>query len=361
MSGIGVEFQSASVADAASMADWDKPASDISNAEFQDRLADSLLDPEGARPMSELYEHFDDVADERMQEEWANGEQVDFAEGAEGTEETEQSVLEADATGQEFADDEEFNKVLDHGEDWLREQENAQQPEARELTPAEINAGIEQLGQAVEQLGLNDPAAAQQLAYDLTAPFSAAPNSIDADGLGSTMSKVVLSALQIHEAQDGNSNLGPILPQAAQAFTAEFLAAFGIDPRMMEVDSQRFAGVVLVGTLNFLDAVANYGPRAGLEQLNGPAGAEWFARELNACFGINAPMARETALHLADAGGRYILSLLGKLPQAAERQEQPARRAQSRRTSRMSKEEAHAMKAFPGLRIGEYHGAGVEG
>jgi hypothetical protein len=290
-------------------------ASDIRNAPLQQALENSLTDSDA------------NVIGDHRSNEWFEGVEESF-EDEQAPEEVEAEPEQRDysAEREAFRAQQEKDQILDEAEASLREQE---QPV--ELTPAQISEGISQLGQAVEQLGLNDAPAAQQLAYDLTAPFGGA-EGVNPALLGDVMSKTVLSALQVHEAQADNPQLGPIHPAAAQAFTSDFLRAFGVDARMANVDSQHFAGTVLVGTLNLLDAVKQYGPNAAVEKLNSPAGAEWLMTNINKAFGINAPVDRATALHIADAGARYVLSLLGKLPRQAE--QGPTR--QTRRTARNS-------------------------
>jgi hypothetical protein len=194
---------------------------------------------------------------------------------------------------------------------------------APELTPSQVEEGIAQLSQTVEQLGLNDQAAALQLATDLTAPFGADPRSIDSQALGKTMAAAVVSGLQIAETANAQ-NMGPIPLLAAQAFTGDFLRAFGADPRMTSVDSQAFATAILNGTLSFIEAVKNHGLNASLDRLNSPEGAERFANGLLKAFGVKEPVTRPHALHLADAGGKYILSILRRLEQT-ESQASPRR------------------------------------
>lgn len=210
--------------------------------------------------------------------------------------------------------------------------EQVQAPPA-ELTPQQIEQGIEQLGQVVEQYQLNDQSAAQTLAYELTAPFGGDPGSVDAQSLGGTMAKVVVSAANIFENAAGNfEHLPPISPVAAQAFTSDFLRSFGLDPRTTQVDPQRFSNLMLGGTLSFISAVNTYGLNARMDRLNVPEAAEWFAKELHACFGDERPVTREYALHICDAGGKYILGILQKLQQLQPAQ-QPSRRSAGARSA----------------------------
>ena len=195
------------------------------------------------------------------------------------------------------------------------EERQAEQSPA-ELTPQQVQEGVEQLSQAVEHYQLNDAGAAQQLAYDLTAANGGDPGSVDAGALGSTMAKAVLSACQIFDDYAGNpQNLPTVSREAAQHFTGDFLRSFGMDPRTTQVDAQRFSNLVLSGTLNFISAAKAQGLNATMDRLNSAEAAEWFANELHQCFGQTGPVSREYALHLADAGGKYILGILQKLQQ----------------------------------------------
>jgi len=316
----------ASVAESLSNADlgthtdiWnDKPAADVSNAGKAELIGDSILGDSNI-----LGDHRSNEWFEGVENSFENDEPMDYeAEAQEGEPQPQRDYSQERA---QFRQAQEDAKTLD-----MAEQSQREQSQPVELTAAQINEGISQLGAAVEQLGLNDAPAAQQLAYDLTAPFGGG-EGVNPALLGDVMSKTVLSALQVHEAQADNPQLGPIHPAAAQAFTSDFLRAFGVDARMANVDSQHFASTVLVSTLNLLDAVKQYGPNVAVETLNSPAGAEWLMTNINKAFGINAPVDRATALHIADAGARYILSLLGKLPRQAE-----GAQRQTRRTARNS-------------------------
>src|SRR6202030_88595 len=122
-----------------------------------------------------------------------------------------------------------------------QEQEWQQEP-VHEPTAQEIQAGIQQLDQMVEDLGLNDPAE--------TAIFASALGADPANSaaLGSVMAKTTLSALQVWEQSGGDlSTVGAIPREAAMAFTGDLLRALGVDPRMAEVNPEQLAGVVLGG------------------------------------------------------------------------------------------------------------------
>ena len=315
--------------------------SDITEALTQDAIADSLINPAGAVPLPEDWGGHKEIREVATVTEDSFDPNLSDVENEFGD-----SLVGNPEEGGEAdpaASAEELDEVLgdqawrspDKAQETNEEQPQQEQPQ--ELTPAEVHERIHQLDQAVEQLGLNDQPAAQELAYSLTAPFGADPGSIDAKILGSTMSKVVLSAAQIHDG--GNfENLAPISPEAAKAFTGDFLRAFGIDARAVEVDSQRLASTMLAGTLNFLSAVKTYGVNASLERLNTPEAAEAYVNSLLQALGQNQPASREHALRLADSFGKYVLSLLQKLPQPAPQQGRQARsQARSGKPSRAAK------------------------
>lgn len=290
----------------------------LENTLTEDAVADSLVDPEGAVPLSSI--NFDGVADERMAEEWPN-EQADFVE-SEGEPEEQKSEPRQAQPVQSVLNDEELDELIAQRSQ-PESQEQSQPQEYREPTPAEVNEGVQRLGQEAERLGLNDQASAQQLAYDLSVPFGAAPGAIDHQALGSTMSKAVLSAVSIYESLNGDITqpLPPIPLASAQAFTGDLLRAFNVDPRTVQVDAQGLASLALGATLNIINTVEEHGIDAGLDRINDPQIAEFFANRLNQLFGINQPADRATALHIADSFAKYVLGGLRKLPRADDEQQ----------------------------------------
>ena len=307
-----IDINSPAVADATSLADFSKPSSDVTNSSFQDALADSLVAEGESVPLSSI--DIDSAADSRMSEEWESGFDDEPAEPEQYANSEQDDEQRAEPP--EF--DDEHNAILDDAEQYLAQQ----QAEAnRPLTPAELNAGIQQLGERADQLGMNDQTAAQTLAYNLSVPFGAAPNTIDSQALGSVMSKTVLSALDIYTANGGNlEGLGGIPPAAAQAFTSDLLSAMHVDPRMASVDSNALASLVLGATLNVVDTVNRYGLDARVENFNDPRVAEFFVSNLYRAFGVDAPVNRAEALHIADSFAKYVMS---GLRQASARQVQP--------------------------------------
>jgi hypothetical protein len=208
----------------------------------------------------------------------------------------------------------------------------AQQP----ATPEQVQQGIEQLDAFVQQHELNDPASAKNFASDLCQAFGSDlyQSGVNIESFGSTMAKVAVSALQTYELTGGDpSRLTPVSPAAAKAFTYDFLRAFGEDPRGVTVNEQLLANTVLYGALNFIDTYQRFGGRVtNLDQLNDPAAAEMFLGSFLKSFGIESPVDRAVALKLADAGGKYLLSIISKLGQIQPQQ----MRASSRRAAKRS-------------------------
>jgi len=64
-----------------------------------------------------------------------------------------------------------------------------------------------------------------------------------------------------------------------------------------------------------MHTVQQQGLSASMDRLNSAEAAEWFANELFKSFGMNQPVSREHAVHLADVGGKYILGIMQKLSQ----------------------------------------------
>src|SRR5579864_1304643 len=287
------------------------PAMDITRAEEQEAIATSLLgdelETEQSEQPSEQYEESED-----LQEQIADS-------------------------------------LVDHPESQAEDTQPEQYEEMQEpaeLTPQAIQQGIQRLDQDVTELGLNDETAAKTLAYDLTAPFGVDPAGIDSQALGSTMAKMTLSAVQVFNAMGGDlsNGLGPIPRDSAIAFTNDFLRSWGIDPRNSSVDPGQFSSLMLAGALNFLDSVNTYGINASLDRLNSSEGAQWFADAIHRCFGMNDSVTRERALAIADAGGKYMLSILRKLESQA--QAQPAQR-NSRSNARSTSRQSQSTRARP--------------
>src|ERR1700719_1005905 len=125
-------------------------AMDVTNAEIQDEIANSLLGDEAE--YSDVDEQPETDPDEQVLSEAVEDSLVDNPE----QEETEQPEFE-------------------------EQQEQYEQPTEEaptELTPKAIQESIQSLDRAVTELGLNDEAAAMRLAQDLTVPFGTDPSGI---------------------------------------------------------------------------------------------------------------------------------------------------------------------------------------
>src|SRR6266851_4085732 len=162
--------------------------------------------------------------------------------------------------GQERSDDwQQINDELRAETARLQERPEQEAAQPVEVTPQAIQEGLQQLDQAVNELGLNDPAEATILASALGVdPANSVP-------LGTVMAKTTLSALHVLEQAGGDlSKIGPIPRESAVAFSNDFLRALGMDPRMSQANPEQLASVVLSGTLSFLKAVETYGVNASL-------------------------------------------------------------------------------------------------
>jgi hypothetical protein len=259
---------------------------DITDAVAQDAIADSLLGDQPTEEMGEQYQEQDSGAEQS--DDWQQI--TDELRG-------ETQRIEADS------------------------RQDAQQP-SEEVTAQAVQESSQQLDQFVGERGLVDPAESALLASALGVDrANSAP-------LGNVLAKVTVSALDVLGQTGGDlSKVPPISREAAVAFSNEFLRAIGADPRMSNANPEQLAHVVLAGTLSFLQAAGTYGLNASLDQLNSGEAAEWFANALFQCFGSNQTADRQYALGIADAGGRYILSILRKLD--GQQSQQPQRRAHS--------------------------------
>ena len=209
------------------------------------------------------------------------------------------------------------------------QQQETQQEAAQpiEVTPQAVQEGLQQLDQTVNDFGLNDPAEAALLGSSLGV------DPAHSVALGSVIAKTTLSALSVLEQCRGDlSQIGQIPRTAAVAFSNDFLRAIGADPRMSNANPEQLAGVVLHGALSFIKAVEAHGLNASLDVLNDPQASEFFVNALFQCFGSGERADRQYSLALADAGGRYILSVLRKLDGVQQSQPRQARQSQSRQS-----------------------------
>jgi hypothetical protein len=201
-----------------------------------------------------------------------------------------------------------------------RSQESEQQEHPHAPTPEEIQAGVEKLDSAVKEFALNEPADARAFADEFTAAFGTDvyKAGVDVGALGGVMAKTALSAFQIYEVTKGDlSKMGAIPEQNAQAFAFDFLKGMGVDPRSMPVDSSLLARTVLGGAVNFIKTCENYGWKTtDLSKLNDPEAAQFYAQNFLKALGIEQQVNRETAIKFADAFGKQMLRVWGKLSEA---------------------------------------------
>jgi hypothetical protein len=219
-----------------------------------------------------------------------------------------------------------------------RPQQQQQQQEAPPPTPEAVQDSIAQLDTFVREQNLNDPASAHQFAEEFCGAFGSDmyKSGVNVEGLGNVMAKTAVSALNAYQWCNGDiSRLGPIPAESARAFTSEFLRAWGVDPRAVQVNERQLAETVFLGAVNFLGTYQQFGGKvSNLDQLNNPEAAEWFLGSFLQAVGVqNAAVDRTVALKLADAGGKYLLSFMNKVGQLQPRQ-QASRRQSGQRASR---------------------------
>lgn len=216
-----------------------------------------------------------------------------------------------------------------------REQAQEGQEQPHTATPAEIQAGIEQLDNVVKEYGLNEPADAREFASDFCGAFGSDifKAGVDVESLGGVMSKTALSALNVYRATGGDlSKIGEIPEQSAQAFAHDLLKGMGVDPRSINVDAMLLARTTLGGMVNFLRTYDAYGGKVtDLAKLNDPRQAEFYLQNFVKAFGQDGPVNREAAVRFADACAKQLLRVVGKISQVnAQRAQEQQRQPRSR-------------------------------
>jgi hypothetical protein len=288
-------------------------AMDVSNAEMQDEIANSLLgEPEAVEQTAE------EQGGQFEAEEFDPHSQDHFVSD------------EIDRAG-EF-----FDEGTQQHARQPAQSEQTQQP--AEAMPQSIEESIQALDQTVQEYQLNDPVDAKELATDLCDAFgtSVYDSGVNTEAIGSVMAKVGLSALNAFEATGGDpSKLPAISPESAKAFTYDFLKSWGVDPRTVEVDAQLLSNTVFCGALNFIATYRSLGGRVTeMARLNDPQAAEQFAGQFLRAFGVEGPIDRASALKLADAGAKHLLKLIARVEQIQPQQPaRPQRRASASRSS----------------------------
>jgi hypothetical protein len=301
--------------------------SDIKNAVEQDKIADSLLGNEGeqqTQPEAEASEYAasgTDLLDEAITEQAA--ERLQFDEGDSGVERWQAEHPEEESQQEQVR--QEQSPGLE-----------AEEQEQHVPTPEEVQAGVEQLDNAVKEYGLNEPADARTFADDFTGAFGSDvfKASVDIESLGGVMSKTAFSALNIYAATGGDLSKMPAIPeQNAQVFAHDFLKGMGLDPRSMpNVDASLLARTTLGGMMNFLRTYDSYGGRVtDLSKLNDPKQAEFYLQNFMQALGVPGSANRETAVKFADACAKQLLRVMGKVSEVnRQRQEAQANQRQPR-------------------------------
>jgi hypothetical protein len=262
-------------------------AMDISNSIFQDEVADSLMDPEGATPLPDGWGH------------------TEVREAEEPSESVEESIASLETDREEWQDE-----PREEASQSEREQQSvAQQPPA-EITPQELTASLERTDAFLAERHLVDASESRELATELGLdPAQAAV-------AGQSLGRLGISAIAILDQANWDlGNVRPLHPVQLSAVHDEVCKLIGIaDPRLSPVaHREQFGADVLFGVANFLSTVSRYGMNASLSQLNDPRQAESFVNQLRAHFGENAPVDRATALKTVDAFTRPLLSMVRKL------------------------------------------------
>jgi hypothetical protein len=311
-------------------------AMDISNAEIQDSIAESLLgDPvaEQQEPQSEAPSDYHAHGDDLLSEAVADQEANPFREGAEAEFDVDNFIADEAArrSGQPTSARREQSEQ--EPKEQLEAQEQIQPP-----TAAEIEQGVEQLGAVVEQHQLNDAASAGAFASEFCTALGTNihDSGVDVQAFGGAMAKTALSAVNIFAATGGDlGKLGAIPEQSAKAFAHEVLASFGTDPRSVQVDSQLLADTALRGAVNFLQTYQQHGGRVtDLAKLNDPQAAEMFVGNIFRALGAPVAPTREMALKIADGYGKYLLSFVSKLGNVQQAKQAPQSRPASRKAGR---------------------------
>lgn len=319
--------------------------SDITMAAFQDDVANSLLDA----PIVASFSHEGLVGNVPRPED-SEGQESVFDDGltviAEGIEDLKDNadlfhLLERQGRQEDGEDydpeverQEEFvlsaeERILrrlereEQREPVVETQEPHRQPEQRQpeqtqtFTPEAVEAAVQALDATVKQHNLNDAPSANEFASAFCESLGTDvyKSGVNVEALGSTMAKASLSAMQVYEAAQGDlSRIPPVPDASAKAFSHDLLRGLGIDPRAVPVDEGLLANTVFQGALSFLHTYQSYGGKVtDFAKLNDGALSEQFFGNFLRAFGINAAVDRAAAIRFADAGGRYLLNMIGKI------------------------------------------------
>src|SRR5215472_15686792 len=304
MSAPQIEFNS--TAEGASLTNWERPSSDVSNSVAQESIADTILGD------NVIGQHADPNWFERTEDSFEDDEpREDMADA-----ESEQEPVDLDELGQRLADEHEHNEILNQAEASLRQQEAQHQVPA---TAQQVYAGIEQLDHATEASGLKEPEQWQPIVEALTSSFGADPSCCDGPRLGSALGKCLQSAADLFIQRNGDvTGLGPIHPISAREFASDVLGAFGGDAS--EADAQGFSQLMLGATLSLLQTAEELGPYATVDRMVNPANAQAFVDALFGTLGAGQNADPATAMHLARNYAAYVLQGSNRISASNQRQ-----------------------------------------
>jgi hypothetical protein len=296
-------------------------AMDVSNAVFQDEIAESLLgestdsyagngEPETDRSGESEYD-FDPIADSLVSDE---------------QEDDDPSRLLEQTAGR-------------FGERWevSRQQDQEQAAEALPApTPQAVEEHLAQIDQAVAEVGI-DESAAKQLAYDLTAPYGADPSTLDAQGLGQFSGWNTIAAARVIGATQGDfSKIAPTPWPVVQKMTNDFCRVFGMDARDENVNSPRLSSALAGAHMNMVATALSRGLDRPVSELNDAEAAIFYVSELAQAVGHPAP-SRAQCLKIADDYMKFVVNDLRRMQATPAREQQPSRRqSNSQRASRGS-------------------------
>jgi hypothetical protein len=334
---------------------------DITQHEFQNVVAESLLDapivaqfthegnfgnvpyPEGSEGQESVFDDAIDLLNEGLEDHKADGDFF-YAVARAGQENSEEDV--------DYELERQEDLVLSAEEKILRRMERDEQrepvvetrephrqPEQRQpeqvqtFTPESVETAVQALDATVRQHGLNDPPSANEFASAFCESLGTDvyKSGVNVEALGGTMAKASLSAMQVYEAAKGDLSIIPPVPEAsAKAFSHDLLRSIGIDPRAVQVDESLLANTVMQGALSFLHTYQSYGGKVtDFAKLNDGALSEQFFGNFLRAFGIEGAVDRASAIRFADAGGKYLLSMIDKInginARNAEAQQKTAR------------------------------------
>jgi hypothetical protein len=316
----------------------------IEDSVFQEEIASSLLSP----------------AEQQQEQAQPEGEPSEYAAAA--TDLLDEAIREQGDDRFALGDEESDRLRSERGEQEPRElppaqeqpERGEQQEQAQAPTPEQVQEGVEKLEAGVREYGLNEPADARQFADEFCAAFGTDvyKAGVDVGALGGVMAKTALSVLNVYTATGGDlTKMGAIPEQSAQAFAHDLLKGMGIDPRSMNVDASLLARTTFGGMINFINTYQSFGGKVtDLARLNDPQAAEFYLQNFLKALGQEGPVNREAAIKFADACGKQMLRVLGKLLQvneqrAANQERLPRGRSRGQRVPAQFREGIKGSKA----------------